>query len=293
VPQLDVNSPTNMSPSPRKRKRSLRRSLMGLYEAPKFIYRMSLIKRIDSFLAMLEYATVVWPRKRRIPLDVDAMLAQWREAVVQITLAHDKKQVDEWEHKLNDLLEPFLKAPVEQIREFCSRLVAELEADQRVPFFIAQSVRAFVKVIVAEAKDDGILELKRDIAGRIARAVEGDGAAATRRGDYQRLNVARSSDASQGRGCDQEGRQGQVRRQGVVPVFGSRRRDSDVMNTDAELLALWKKRAMELDKKLGWMRHVLRATDRHGLTPEWRNGCLSMLDETEDELSTFLKSVGY
>ena len=174
MPQFDVNSPTSVSPSPRKQNRGLRRSLLGLYEAPKFIYRMKLVRQIDHFLTMLEYATAVWSRKRRIPMDVDAMLSQWREAVVQITLAHDKKQVDAWEHKLNDLLEPFLKCPVKQIREFCRRLVSDLEADPRVPFFIAQSVKAYVKVIVQEAKDEGVLELKKDIAGRIARAVEGD-----------------------------------------------------------------------------------------------------------------------
>lgn len=174
MPQFDVNSPTNVSRKPRKRKRGLRRSLLGLYEAPKFIYCVDLVRRIEQFLFMLAYATEVWPRKRRIPVDVDKMLADWREAVVQITLAHDKKQVDEWEHKLNDLLEPFLKCPVKQIREFCRRLVAELEADPRVPFFIARSVAAYVKAIVAEAKDEGVLELKKDIAGRIAKAVEGD-----------------------------------------------------------------------------------------------------------------------
>lgn len=107
-------------------------------------------------------------------MDVPEMVARWKEAVVGITLAATKQQVDEWEHKLNDLLEPFLKAPVKQIRQFCRELVAALESDEQIPFFIKLSVTSYIKIFIDKAKDQGILELKKDIAMRIAKAVEGD-----------------------------------------------------------------------------------------------------------------------
>jgi hypothetical protein len=173
MPQFDVNSPSNVSPDPPVT-RNKRRALLGLYEAGKFPYKFIVLKQLDGLLSILEYGLAVWSRKPKVPVDVDAMVQRWREAVVGMTLAPDKKTVDEWEHKLNDLLEPFLKAPVKQIREFCKKLVEALDADPQIPFFIKAGVSAYINVIVKSAKDTDVIELKKDIAGRIAKAVEGD-----------------------------------------------------------------------------------------------------------------------
>ncbi len=174
--ELDVNSPTNTRKKPRKSraKNNIRRELLGLYNAGKYPYLFTLKKWIDNFLTMCEYSLAVPSRKPRCPMDVDKMLADWKEAVVKITLAPDKKTVDEWEAKLNDLLEPFLKAPIKQIREFSSRLVAEVESDPNIPFFIKRGIEAYIKIFVEGAKDETVLTLKTDVARRIALAVEGD-----------------------------------------------------------------------------------------------------------------------
>lgn len=177
--QFDVNSPTSVSDPLEDQAiavvgEDIRRAIISLPEAGKIMYRVVLVRAIDNFLSMLEYALAVWPRKQRTPMDVDAMLAMWKEAVVKIATAPDKKAVDEWEAKLNDLLEPFLKCPVAQIKEFCRKLIAELDSDQSIPFFVKIGITAYIKIFVEKAVDQGPLELKKDIAGRIAQAVEGD-----------------------------------------------------------------------------------------------------------------------
>lgn len=175
--ELDVNSPTNVTNRPRRRtrKRCVRRAMLSLYESGKFAYRFTLQRDVDKFLSTLEIATILYSRRKNKPhVDVDDMVARWKEAVVNITLAHDKKQVDEWEAKLSDLLEPFLKCPVKQIREFCAKLTTALESDPKIPFFLARGVGAYCKIIVGSATNQGVMELKKDIAMRIAKGVEGD-----------------------------------------------------------------------------------------------------------------------
>jgi hypothetical protein len=41
----------------------------------------------------------------------------------------------------------------------------------------------------------------------------------------------------------------------------------------------WKQRAMELDRKLGWIRHELRMSDHLTTTKRWREEALAMLTE--------------
>lgn len=55
----------------------------------------------------------------------------------------------------------------------------------------------------------------------------------------------------------------------------------------------WRKRAMDLDCKLGWIRTELRMSNHLSLTTEWARGALRMLEETENEFGAFLKSVHY
>lgn len=153
----------------------IRRTMLGLYEVGKIGYRFMMVKQtIDHWGAIIWYIDQHPTTKPRKPMDVDRMVAQWREALVGITLAHDRKQVDEWEFRLNELLEPFLKAPVKQIREFYKQLLAALKDDPSVPFFIWVGLEAWGKTILEKATDQGLLELKGEVAMRIARAVEGD-----------------------------------------------------------------------------------------------------------------------
>lgn len=139
-----------------------------------WLYEIVLQRKINEFLSLVEYASAVPSRKPRTPVNVEQLVVDWKAIIMGMALSHSKKEIDEWEFKLNDLLEPFLKAPVKQIREFCAQLVASLENDQSVPFFISKSVRCYVELIVEKAKDTEVIELKKEIAGRIAHAVEGD-----------------------------------------------------------------------------------------------------------------------
>lgn len=107
-------------------------------------------------------------------MDVDQLVSEWRDLIVGMALATDKKTIDEEEAKLDRLLDPFLRCPVKQIREFSKKLSEAMRSDKRLPLFIRSGVEAYLKVIVGGAKDTEIVELKKDIAGRIAKAVEGD-----------------------------------------------------------------------------------------------------------------------
>jgi len=173
---FDVNSPTNVSTLGYRSRpdADIRREILSLYVAGKVVMEFVVWHALDKQLGVLEYALAVPSRKKRHPVDVELMVGRWVEAIVGMALAHSKDEVDKWEAQLNSLLEPFLKAPVVQIREFCTKLMAAMEGDPKVPWLITKSTVAYIKIFVEGAEDKGILELKKDIAMRIARAVEGD-----------------------------------------------------------------------------------------------------------------------
>jgi hypothetical protein len=174
VPQFDVNSPTNVSPDPPRRSRNIRRAMFDLYDAPQLVFSFAWFKPIAGKLNVICYAASAPSRKPRIPMDVDQLVTEWRDLIVGMALATDKKTIDEHEAQLDRLLEPFLRCPVKQIREFARKLTAAMQADKRLPLFIRVGVEAYLKVIVGNAKDTSIVKLKKDIAGRIAKVVEGD-----------------------------------------------------------------------------------------------------------------------
>lgn len=59
-----------------------------------------------------------------------------------------------------------------------------------------------------------------------------------------------------------------------------------------DLLKRWKKRAMDLEMSLGWIRTELRETPAP-ISLHSKQRMLAMIEESEEELSAFLKSVGY
>ncbi len=66
----------------------------------------------------------------------------------------------------------------------------------------------------------------------------------------------------------------------------------DQQSEDRRLMELWRKRAMALDIKLGWIRTELRQANHLSLTTEWARGALALLNETEQELDDFLRLCG-
>ena len=104
--------------------------------------------------------------------DLDALVNRWRETIVALCLAHDKDAVDAAEFGMDDLLTPLITIPGSQLKTFWSSLRKALENDQRTPFFVWKFFRVWEGGILAHAEEVGPVELKRELAGRIAAMVE-------------------------------------------------------------------------------------------------------------------------
>lgn len=174
----------------------LRDVVTGMYDVPKTFYatgnhfgyvcertpnwRRSSACRLRELGAMAWYAHVRAKdghggnSKRRRIMDVEGMAARWHLAVVQLALAHDKDDADKVEASIKDCLLPILGAPVAQIRDFADRLLVSLKADPKVPYLVWRGYEQYVELIVRNAPDGGIKELKTEAARAIADMVEED-----------------------------------------------------------------------------------------------------------------------
>lgn len=111
--------------------------------------------------------------KPRKPMDVPALVEKWIEAIVGMSLAHDKDTFDAHDAKADELLTPILGAPVRQVREFYHQLRERMRADKRVPMLVWMGFEAWGEVMVKDAPDEEIVRLKNKLAGEIAELVEG------------------------------------------------------------------------------------------------------------------------
>jgi hypothetical protein len=111
-------------------------------------------------------------RKRRIPMNVDALVAQWVEVIVELATAHDHARRTAADHQTDDLLGPLLTAPIAQIRQFGQQLAAALKADPRVPFLIWSSFERVLEPLILKGPDGELLALKTQLAAEIATLVE-------------------------------------------------------------------------------------------------------------------------
>jgi len=158
----------------RKRRTGVRTLVLCLYELGKFgLLKGPVGRKIDDWGCLLQYTNKNPGTRRKTPVNVKALVKAWVEAVLGMTLAHEKKKLDEWEYSLNELLTPLLTAPVKQVREFYHELCVALQANKKVPFFVWQLFASWGKYL-DDAPDEGVIELKKEIAGRIARLVEPD-----------------------------------------------------------------------------------------------------------------------
>lgn len=105
---------------------------------------------------------------------LETLADRWRETIIALCLAHDKSAVDNAEFAMEDLLTPLISCPGRQLKEFWSLLREKLEQDQRTPFFVWKFFRVWEEGIIAHAEEVGPVELKRELAGRIAQMVEAD-----------------------------------------------------------------------------------------------------------------------
>lgn len=136
-------------------------------------FMMKRRKLYANMLICVWYAcTQQYTRKKRIPMDISAMVDGWHRAIVALSTGHDKADVDHAEFAMEELMSPLLTAPVRQLRQFWTQLEVVLKADVRVPFFIWRMFETYGKVVVATATDQALIELKTTLAREVAELVE-------------------------------------------------------------------------------------------------------------------------
>lgn len=106
------------------------------------------------------------------PVDVDKLVSSWTETIVQMSTSHSHAEWTQADHSTDDLMGPLLTAPVAQIREFSTKLANTLRDDERVPFLVWSSFTEIVAPVATKLKDGEIIQLKKDLASRVAELVE-------------------------------------------------------------------------------------------------------------------------
>lgn len=106
-------------------------------------------------------------------MDVEAEVAKWHQALKGLFLSHTREQMDQWDYKLDDLMSVILAAPVAQLRDFARRLNETMAADESVPFFLWGPLGGLGEKILG-APDEEVIQLKVELAERIARLAEKD-----------------------------------------------------------------------------------------------------------------------
>ncbi len=111
--------------------------------------------------------------RRRILMDVDALVEKWKTVIVGLATAHSKADADRQEAAIEDLLTPILAAPIKQVRQFAVKLANALVQDERVPFLVHRAFTVWVDQM-RTAPDDDVKVLKTDLAKEIVDLVEED-----------------------------------------------------------------------------------------------------------------------
>lgn len=131
-------------------------------------------KKLWQIRSYCAYAVEVWSRKRKVPMDVQAMVKAWVPIIRGISTGHTKEHIDKCEFAMDEHLKPLLSAPVRQVREFYEDLVKALKADPAVPLFVWSVFEAWHEVILKRAPDTDVLQLKDALAEEVATMVEKD-----------------------------------------------------------------------------------------------------------------------
>lgn len=153
------------------------KAVMKIYRPPKAIKVKgeNRVLSLDHVRMWLMYA-VEHPSRGRKGATKPTMNATERTALVQawvpiirgLSTAHEKAAVDRCEFDMDVHLMPLLKCRVADIREFYAELVTTLKADTTIPFFVWAMFESWGDVILKNASDDAVRELKKGLAGEIA-----------------------------------------------------------------------------------------------------------------------------
>lgn len=156
---------------------SARELMLIIYEVPRIFYKgFGAANKMAGYGALLSYwnGHAHTGRRKRIPMDIDAMVTRWKPVIVGLATAHDKDEADRYESQLDDCLSPILTAPIRDVREFAGRLLTAMKDDPAVPFLVWRAYEIWVAEFVVKAPDGDLITLKTDIASEIAGLVEDD-----------------------------------------------------------------------------------------------------------------------
>ena len=107
-------------------------------------------------------------------MNVDALVEKWSKVLVGLATAHDKDSADRYEASIEECLTPILSAPIRQVREFYPKLLKALKENPSVPFLVWRSYEIWVDQVLSKAPDEGVKQLKTDLAREITELVEQD-----------------------------------------------------------------------------------------------------------------------
>ncbi len=175
--QDDQSAPGYSTPIPKPVTafKDTRDAVMGLWDLAELSKRIGRFRRVRNMAFLVEYGVKIWSRKRKTPMDVPKMIEDWRSVIVILCTAHDKKEIDKAEYRMDELLSPLLIAPVAELRSFYDGLSSVLEKDPKVPFFIWSIFSAWGEVVVKPSLEKTkIKRLRRKLASDIAQMVDDD-----------------------------------------------------------------------------------------------------------------------
>lgn len=159
----------------------IRTHLLNAYNKGAAVYYLAWMQReerseqpemkVRDLAALLGYGAFHSPnprgKRRKELVDIDGMVKLWTDVVVGLALAHDRDDRDTFESRIDSLLTPILTAPVKQLREFYTKLVAALKEDKRVPWIIWEMFEYYGEETISKAPDEGIKHLKTKLAQSI------------------------------------------------------------------------------------------------------------------------------
>jgi hypothetical protein len=128
-----------------------------------------MVKRdLLHMLSFMAFACEHPSRRKRIAVDVNAMVKAWLPLVKKLALAHDVDDKDAASAALDEHLTPIIAAPVVQIREFYRKLTDALKADEQVPFAVWMMFEFYGTNVLDKIKREQELALKKELAAKIA-----------------------------------------------------------------------------------------------------------------------------
>ena len=127
-------------------------------------------RKVRDMEVLTYYACEVTSGRRKIPVDVPKLIAEWKAVIVTLCTAHDKDAIDKAEFQMDELLKPMLTAPVAQIREFYAGLLTALSDDQAVPFFIWSIFKGWGELVLEKVDEKSPPKrLKKKLAEEVAK----------------------------------------------------------------------------------------------------------------------------